>query len=205
MKMATKLTPNQKRAGGLGAGIAAIIAAVLVAEGGYVNNPKDPGGETNLGITKQVAVQHGYTGPMKQLPKELAESIYYESYIVKPGYQPFVEMAPAVAEELVDTGVNTGPGRPSRWLQTALNSLNRGGQDYPPINVDGAVGPGTIAAYKSLQRVRGKTQACELVVKLLDAQQAVYYMSLGHLNTFTVGWVTNRIGNVPLSHCKDGE
>jgi lysozyme family protein len=193
---------NGKKAGISGVA-AVIIAAVFAVEGGYVNDPKDPGGETNHGITQAVAVQHGYTGPMKSLSQELATSIYFEDYIRKPGFEPFLKLSPAVAQELVDSAVNTGPARPSLWLQKALNSLNRGGRDFPSTYVDGKVGPGTIQAYQALQRLRGRVQACELVVKLLDAQQAVYYMSLTGLNQYTTGWVSNRIGNVPLERCKD--
>lgn len=193
--MATKTTA------GIGGVAAAVIAAVFAVEGGYVNNPKDPGGETNHGITKAVAVQHGYTGPMRDLSKELAASIYFEDYIRKPGYEPFLEISPAIAEELVDSAVNTGQKRPSTWLQQSLNALNRNGKDFASIYVDGKVGPNTVSAYQSLERVRGKVGACQLVLKLLDAQQAVYYMSLEQLGTFTPGWVANRIGNVPLSHC----
>jgi lysozyme family protein len=188
---------------GIGSVAAAIISAVVAVEGGYVNDAHDPGGETNHGITKTVAVAHGYTAPMKSMSQELAESIYFEDYIQKPGYEPFLSLSPAVAQELVDSAVNTGASHPSLWLQKALNSLSRGGQDFPPTLVDGKVGPGTINAYKALQRVRGKVQACELVIKLLDSQQAVYYMSLDKLNMYTVGWVQNRIGNVPLSRCRD--
>jgi lysozyme family protein len=188
---------------GIGGIAAAIISAVVAVEGGYVNDPHDPGGETNHGITKTVAVSHGYTGPMKSLSEDLATSIYFEDYIQKPGYEPFLALSPAVAQELVDSAVNAGPARPSLWLQKALNSLSRGGRDFPSTLVDGKVGPATITAYKALQRVRGKVQACELVIKLLDSQQAVYYMSLDKLSDYTVGWVTNRVGNVPLSRCKD--
>ena len=49
-------------------------------EGGYVNNPKDPGGETNWGITKTVAVANGYTGDMRTMPKETAKCIYKKMY-----------------------------------------------------------------------------------------------------------------------------
>lgn len=188
---------------GIGGIAAAIISAVVAVEGGYVNDPHDPGGETNHGITKTVAVQHGYTGPMKNLSQELASSIYFEDYIRKPGFEPFLALSPAVAHKLVDAGVNTGTARPSLWLQTALNSLNRGGQDFPPILVDGKVGPATIVAYRTLQRIRGRVPACEMVIKLLDAQQAVYYISLDKLRVYTVGWITNRIQNVPLARCKD--
>lgn len=185
----------------IGGVVAAIIAAVFALEAGYSNNPDDPGGETNHGITKEVAVEHGYTDPMKLLPKELAGQIYYEDYIVKPGFLAMTELSPAVAEKLVDAGVNAGPSRPSRWFQSNLNSLSRGGKDYPLINVDGKVGPATIVSYKGLERVRGKVGACQLMIKLLDAQQAMYYVSLNNLPMFTPGWVANRIGNVPLSKC----
>lgn len=202
--MPTKTTSNQKKFGyGIGGSVAVIIAAVFALEGGFVNNPKDPGGATNHGVTEKVARNHGYDGPMRDLPKEFAESIYYEDYILKPNFHLVIQISPAVGEKLVDAGVNTGPARPSRWFQTALNSLNKGGQDYPPINVDGKVGPSTVAAFKNLQRVRGEVRACELILKLLDAQQGSYYMSLTHLNTFTVGWVDHRIGNVPLQKCQD--
>lgn len=186
------------------AGIAAaIIAAVFVTEGGYVNNPKDPGGATNHGITEQVARQHGYTGNMRDLTKDAAASIYFDDYIKKPGFDKMIEISPAVAEELVDSGVNTGTSRPSRWFQQALNALNRDGKDYPQVTVDGKVGPGTIATYKGLQTARGNVKACEMMLKLLDAQQAQHYMSLTNLKTFTPGWIDNRIGNVPLSKCKN--
>ena len=200
---AQKKTSNKKIGGAIGGMAAIIIAAVFALEGGYVNNPKDPGGATNHGVTEKVARDHGYDGHMQDLPKEFAESIYYEDYIKKPNFDLVIEASPAVGEKMVDAGVNTGPARPSRWFQTALNSLNRGGQDYPAINVDGRVGPQTVATFERLQKVRGKVKACELVIKLMDAQQATYYMSLTHLNTFTVGWVDHRIGNVPLTKCKD--
>ena len=192
-----------KVGGSIGGVAAAIIAAVFALEGGHSNDPGDPGGETNHGITKQVAVSKGYTGPMKDLTKEMASSIYYDDYIVKPRLLPMLDLSPAVSQKLVDAGVNTGTGRPSRWFQQSMNSLSRGGKDYPQINVDGKVGTGTISSYKSLQKVRGKIKACELTIKLLDAQQATYYMSLTNLPQYTVGWVDNRIGNVPVSRCKE--
>ena len=71
---------NKKVIGGVAA---AIIVAVFAVEGGYVNNPKDPGGATNHGITEQVARQHDYKGDMRDLTREVAESIYYADYIEK--------------------------------------------------------------------------------------------------------------------------
>lgn len=196
-------TTRTKVVGGISAAILAIVTAVLGVEGGYSNNPRDPGGETNHGVTKAVAVENGYTAPMKEMPQEVAIQIYTEQYVNKPGFTPFAQLSPAVAHKLVDAGVNTGVSRPSRWLQISLNSLNRGGKDYPAIQVDGKVGPGTVAAYQGLVRVRGKIKACELVLKALDSQQGSYYLSLTNLSDFTVGWLDHRIGNVPLSRCKE--
>lgn len=197
------MTMSNKKKGGLVGAIVAIIAATVAVEGGYINNPKDPGGETNHGITEAVARNHGYVGQMRDLPKEFAENVYFKDYIEKPGYVPIIRQSPALGEELVDSAVNAGTARSSRWFQNALNSLNRGGKDYPTILVDGRVGLGTVNAYKSLERVRGRVLACQMVIKLMDAQQANHYMSLTHLATFTPGWVANRIGNVPLEKCNE--
>lgn len=190
---------------GIGGIAAAIIGMVLVTEGGYVDNPKDPGGATNHGVTEKVARDHGYTGHMRDLSKEAAQSIYFTDYIEKPGYAPLIEIQPAVAYKLVDIGVNAGPGRSSRWFQQSLNAFNRDGKDYPQLTVDGKVGPGTIRAYQSLEKVRGKVKACELTIKVLDSYQAQHYVNLTNLKTFTVGWVDHRIGNVPLSACSNFE
>lgn len=191
--------PNKKVGGSLA--VASILGAIFALEGGYVNDPRDPGGETNHGITKEVAVAHGYTGSMKDLTKDQASQIYMADYIYSPGFDQIIELSQAVGHKLTDAGVNTGPVRPSKWFQESLNSLNRGGKDFPPIYVDGKVGPSTVKAYRQLVRVRGKVGACELIIKMVDAKQAVYYMSLTHLNIYTPGWIANRIGNVPLSDC----
>lgn len=200
--MATLKTKTKVAGGAVGV-ISAIVIAVLGVEGGYVNDPRDPGGETNHGVTKKVAVENGYTAPMIQMPQEVAIEIYTKQFAEKPGFAPFADLSPAVAHKLIDAGANTGTGRPSVWLQTALNRLNRGGRDYPTIQVDGKVGPGTVSAYRGLVKVRGKVKACELVIKAMDAQQGSYYLSLTHLPDFTVGWLDHRIGNVPLSRCKE--
>ena len=190
--------PGKKKLAVIGA---AIIAALFAVEGPYVNNPKDPGGATNHGITERVARQHGYTGHMRDLTKDTASDIYYTDYIKKPGYEPILERSPIVAHELVDSAANAGPSRASRWFQVALNALNRDQQDYPDVVVDGKVGPATIRAYDRLIAKRGRVKSCSLMVKLLDAQQAGHYLSLTNLETFMVGWVDNRLWNVPVDRC----
>lgn len=186
----------------LSAAVLAIAAGVFVVEGGYSNNPADPGGETNHGVTERVARDHGYDGPMRDLPKETAQQIYIGSYVEDPGFHRVVAISPAVGEKLVDAGVNAGTGRSARWFQTALNQLSRGGADFPMVVVDGQIGAQTLAAYRALERKRGRAKACELVLKLLDAQQGAHYMSLNK-PAFIVGWADNRLGNVPPARCAD--
>ncbi len=186
----------------LSAAIFAIAAGVFTVEGGYSNNPADPGGETNHGVTVQVARDHGYTGPMRELPKETAQQIYVGSYVDGPGFHRVIAMSPAVGEKLVDAGVNAGTARSAGWFQHALNHLSRGGADFPLVATDGQIGAKTLAAYRALERKRGRIKACELALKLLDAQQGAHYMSLNK-PMFIVGWADNRLGNVPLARCAD--
>ena len=180
----------------------AIIGSVFSVERGYVKDPKDPGGATNHGITEQVARANGFDGDMRDLSREFAAEVYATDYIKKPGFAGVIAMSPAVGEKLVDAGVNAGPTRSTRWFQTALNHLGRGGTDYPPVNADGRMGPRTLAAYRALERKRGRVKACELVLKLLDAQQAAHYMQLNQ-PTFVVGWIDHRIGNVAPARCAE--
>ncbi|MGJ8518465.1 glycosyl hydrolase 108 family protein [Carnimonas bestiolae] len=186
-----------------GAGVVAIIGSVLFGvfgnEGGEVDDPNDPGGHTKYGITERVATANGFS--IADLTQGDAAKIYYNDYISAPGYTPLVELSPAVGHKIVDAGVNVGPARESRWLQRALNAMSRGGRDYPMIAEDGIAGSGTARAFESLVNRRGESTACELIIKLLDAQQAVHYMSINGVRDYGVGWVDNRIGNVPLSWC----
>lgn len=81
-----------------------------------------------------VARDAGYAGPMRELPKELAQQIYARDYIERPNFHRVIAMSPAVGEKLVDAGVNAGPGRSARWFQTSLNHLSRGGADFPLVS-----------------------------------------------------------------------
>ena len=66
--------------------ITKIIESVLDREKGYVNNPKDAGGETNWGITIATARRNGYTGPMRDLSRDQAAKIYLNEYVIEPGF-----------------------------------------------------------------------------------------------------------------------
>lgn len=105
---------------------------LLGHEGAYSNNPADPGGETMWGVTARVARADGYTGPMRELPRDRAKSIYRRSYwdAVKADQLPdFVRF------DVFDGAVNSGPEQSVKWLQRAAGAAD-----------DGIVGPKTIAA-----------------------------------------------------------
>ena len=122
-----------------------IIEVVLHHEGGYVNDPKDPGGETNFGIAKR---SHPDVD-IKNLTKEGAKEIYYEDYWCD-------NKVPHMPDDLkhiyFDMCVNQGRGTAVKILQRACNAK---GAD---LAIDGGFGPGTqnaIETYKpSLERVR---------------------------------------------------
>ncbi len=190
-----------KAAGGIVAAALLMISSVIAVEGGYVNNKADPGGETNMGITKQVAVAAGYVGPMRTLPRGLAESIYYDRYLVGPGYAPLIAIDAPVTEELFDTTVNMGPGRPGRWFQMAINT-----GCGTKLTIDGRIGPATIASYKACQGRVGAATLCVATLDRLDASQRAEYNRLVRINPdlriFHRGWVANRIGNVDRRRCR---
>ncbi len=111
------------------------VEKILQYEGGYVNNPKDPGGETNFGISKR---QYPSLD-IKNLTRDRATSIYYNDY-----WSPLLLNqinSQAVAEEMLDIAVNLGAGKAARFLQEAINLLF--GSDLP---VDGVIGKKTIDA-----------------------------------------------------------
>lgn len=180
---------------------AAMIAATIAIEGGYVNHPADPGGETNMGITKKVARENGYVGPMRTLPREIAEGIYYDDYIVAPGYEPLIAMNAPVVEELYDTTANMGASRPGRFFQQSINELCA-----TSIVPDGRVGPGTVAAFASCQNRLGSANMCVSMLGKLDAKQKAEYERLVRVNPklriFLKGWIANRVGNVDRRKCK---
>ena len=106
-----------------------LIDDVIGREGGYSSHPADRGGPTRWGITEAVARAHGFAGDMRSFPREEAVAIYRRRYWLRPGFDRVAELAPRIAAELFDTGVNMGPEVAAGFLQRALNALNRGASD----------------------------------------------------------------------------
>ena len=146
-------------------------------EGGYVNNPADPGGETNWGITRAVAVDNGYTGSMKSMPKEAAKQIYKKMYWDKLHCD---QLGFVVAFQLFDAGVNHGNSQAVKFLQRALSVVD-----------DGVIGAKTIAATNSLDDLQ--------IVMLFNAERIEFYASLKTFSTFGKGWVRRVASNLKLA------
>lgn len=176
--------------------IDALIEGVIGREGRYTNNPADPGGPTMWGITERVARRHGYAGPMSALPRDTAKQIYFDEYVVRPGFAALMPVSPAIAEEVIDTGVNMGPAVAAIFLQKALNTFNNQGRDYPDLKVDGDVGPATVGALKALLAKRGN-DGVTVMLRALNSLQGEHYISIGAnrpaSEAFEFGWFLRRV------------
>ena len=102
-----------------------------------------------------------------------------------------------LASEVFDTAVNMGPAAAVRFLQRALNALNRGGSDYPDVLVHGAIGPRTLAALDGYLRCRG-TLGETVLRRAVDALQGARYVELAEARpadeAFVYGWLAQRVG-----------
>lgn len=169
------------------------IDAIIAVEGGYVNDPSDTGGETNYGVTIEVARSCGYTGRMDCMPVSVAFDIYSRKYWDAVKGDQLSELSEAVAEEVVDTGVNMGTARAGKFLQRSLNVLNVGGALYSDLTVDGGIGPATLNA---LGKYLGSRDEGTLV-KALNCLQGAYYIELAERREkderFVYGWLKNRV------------
>ena len=178
------------------ADIAALIDALLVREGGYVDNPDDRGGPTNFGITQSVARAAGWAGTMRDLPRDFAAAIYRRRYWATPGFDQIAQVSPTIAAELFDTGVNMGPATATAFLQRSLNALNRQACDWPDVPVDRSIGPATLAALTRLLAVRGGAGEAVLL-KALNALQGARYIELAEgraaNESFLYGWLAGRV------------
>lgn len=150
------------------------LETILHHEGGYVNHPKDPGGETNLGVTKRVYEEFGGTKDMKDLTVEDVEPIYKKNYWDRVKGDDL----PAGLDLCVfDFGVNAGTGRAAKYLQELVGA-----------GVDGAIGPGTLGKVNEFVSMEG----LEGTIEEYQTRRQSYYESLSTFETFGRGW-TRRV------------
>ena len=150
------------------------LETILHHEGGYVNHPKDPGGETNLGVTKRVYLEHGGTKDMKDLLVEDVAPIYKKGYWDKIKGD---DLPGGLDLCVFDFGVNAGPGRAAKFLQQMIGTT-----------VDGGIGPNTLAKVEEYVRENGEHET----VKKYQEMRQKYYEQLSTFDTFGKGW-TRRV------------
>jgi lysozyme family protein len=164
------------------------LEMILHHEGGYVNHPKDPGGETNLGVTKRVyeewtMSQDLITKDMKDLTVEDVAPIYRKNYWDRIK----ADNIPAGLDLCVfDFGVNAGTGRSAKFLQTMIGTV-----------ADGGIGPNTLRALA----LYIESEGVEASIKNFQAERQGYYESLSTFDTFGRGW-TRRVDETTDSAIK---
>lgn len=131
-------------------------------EGGYVNDPRDPGGETKYGISKRA-----YPAlDIADLNIDDAKAIYKRDYWDRAHCD---ELPPEVAFQVFDTAVNSGIGQSIRFLQRAVGVAD-----------DGRVGPLTLNAVRRLD--------AEVVVARFNGQRLDFMTRLSTWDVFGKGW-----------------
>lgn len=173
-----------------------IIDGIIDREGGYVNDPSDSGGETNFGITVAVARANGYTGAMRDMPRQTAFNIYASEYWDKLNLDQIEIISSSIAEELADTAVNIGTGKAAEFFQRSLNALNDGGRLYNDIKVDMSIGKATLNAFSGFMK-RKDGQATIIMLRALNSLQGAFYITLAERRVkdekFLAGWLLNRV------------
>tara|TARA_R110002124_G_scaffold276650_1_gene447545 strand:+ start:75 stop:554 length:480 start_codon:yes stop_codon:yes gene_type:complete len=143
---------------------------LLHHEGGFVNHPKDPGGMTNLGVTK--AVYDKWVGreateqEMRDLTPEDVAPIYKKNYWDRVKGD---DLPSGVDWACFDWAVNSGSGRPAKALQRCVGATP-----------DGAIGPMTLRAVADNEPKR--------LVEGVYTQRQKFYENLNTFETFGRGW-----------------
>jgi len=159
---------------------------VLKSEGGWVNNPADPGGETNLGVTKRVWIE--YVGHPVESLKKLTKDDVAPLYELKYWRPCYCEVLPTGLDFVVfSMGVNAGPGRSVKLLQSAIGCVP-----------DGVIGPRT-------RELISSSNGADIIKKFSTARRE-YYQSLKTFPIFGKGWLlrVDREEQEALEMCKNG-
>lgn len=137
---------------------------IIEAEGGYVNDPKDPGGETKYGISKR-----SYPDlDIKSLTLDDAQKIYYRDYWIPCRCDFFCY---GISLCLFDTAVTSGVSRSIKFLQEASGTLT----------VDGILGQRTI-------KVINSSSAWSIITRFCDIREK-YLQSLVNFKFYGKGWM----------------
>ncbi len=146
------------------------LEMILHHEGGYVNHPRDPGGETNLGVTKRVYKEWGGLKDMVDLTVEDVAPIYENNYWKRAKCD---HLPSGLDLAVFDWAVNSGVGRAAKKLQTMIGT-----------EADGGIGPNTLRTLEEYIQHHG----IEETINNYKAIRQKFYESLSTFDTFGKGW-----------------
>ena len=146
------------------------IKMILHHEGGYVDHPDDPGGETNLGVTKKVWEEWGGTKDMRDLTVEDVVPLYKANYWDRVKGD---DLPSGMDLAVFDWAVNSGTGRAAKKLQSMIGTT-----------ADGGIGPNTLRCLDEYIDEHGM----ENTIRNYTEVRQNFYESLKTFGTFGKGW-----------------
>jgi lysozyme family protein len=157
------------------------FAHVLATEGGYVNDPKDPGGPTNHGVTQKEydawRTAHGQpVQSVRNIDTNEVEMMYRKWFWTPCGAD---RLPPGVDYCVFDCAVNSGPHKAVTLLQQAVGATP-----------DGSIGPKTLAAVKAGDPARIVNTFCD--------ERLAFLQSLPGWAHDGRGW-SNRVASVRIT------
>lgn len=165
-----------------------IASAIVEREGGYVNDPDDPGGATNFGVTIHTMRRLGLdldrdgdvdTADVKQLTRQQAVDIFVTHYFDRPR---IAELPEPLQATVFDMYVNAG-GNAIKILQRLLRDM---GQE---VSIDGALGPMSIGAAFAVHDV-----AANHLVDAYGIARRNYYFRLADRRTASRKYARTKAG-----------
>jgi lysozyme family protein len=156
------------------------VEIVLAHEGGLVDDPADPGGITNYGISLRSYPELGAAG-IRALTPEQAKEIYRRDWWLRYGW---ADLPAPIGAKLLDIGVNIGAEAAHRALQRALRATGA------PVVEDGLLGPATRAEVAQAEPAP--------LVTALRSEVAGHYRLIAALHPaeqrFLQGWLVRAYG-----------
>jgi len=164
------------------------VSVVLKHEGGFCDNPNDPGGATMRGISRRFLAGHGMydaAEDIKNLTEDFAKDIYKKFFWIPNKYEAFVDQN--VATKVFDAAVNMGAQRANRLLQRALGALGNEG-----IVPDGFVGSQTLEFVNKADPAR--------LIRKCSEEFAAYYTVLASRNPTLREFLPNWLHRAAWEH-----
>ena len=147
------------------------LLTMLRSEGGYVNHSRDPGGMTNLGVTKAVYDEFYETDAdedtMRGITEKDVRPIYHQNYWMKCKCD---DLPTGVDLMVFDIAVNSGPGRAGKILQRVVGAT-----------VDGGIGPQTLGMVAKM--------VPQDIIRAMELEREDFYRRLPTFDAFGKGWL----------------